>query len=480
MSIVVAKFANSFSEPACQQANNLPLVFSSTPWTLYSLLRRARTEVYYRELPVRDDLSHGPLTELSDLLGTGSVLVLCGGISGRDMHTVNQRAACQVAKRAGARVIVLGTFHGYENEFRDWSGCDTVVTALDRVEAVRSLLDAGVLDRSDRQLPALMSNRDVKPTKQFHPTADFLEVEEEIRTKSYWSHPYSYKQRIIGAGTGCPFGCAFCRLQRTPWTVPSPESLARNFAFFDGTAVDTVVSDMFLDRRWVKSFLEHLGAQGANLWLRTLSRADSLERCLDLLPMVRDVGFRVISIGFESANARVLRSIDKINNEVWRYEKIVNAAERHGIFIHMNVLIGLPEDDHDSLRETYEIVRSMGHSMTMSTFRPQKDTSIYQQVVEAGIPNPHANDFESYRKTHRAGQKEVFLPTKYLSTQEVQEWYEQISALRSPKADSVYSKQAIRDHLEKRTSRPNKASRIRGWLRSLLADETNESQAGAH
>ena len=110
LSIVVAKFANSFSEPACQQAVGVPLVFSSTPWTLYAYLRRHHTDVSYLELPI--DASQNPtaLNPLRHQLDKGSILVLCGGLWSGDDHNQNQRAACRAARESGARTLLLG-FH---------------------------------------------------------------------------------------------------------------------------------------------------------------------------------------------------------------------------------------------------------------------------------------------------------------------------------------------------------------------------------
>ena len=73
-----------------------------------------------------------------------------------------------------------------------------------------------------------------------------------------------------------------------------------------------------------------------------------------MLPKLKQAGFNWLAFGIEAANSRVQADVDKRFDEEEVYETMARTKDA-GINVIGNFIFGLPEDDHDSMRETLDL-----------------------------------------------------------------------------------------------------------------------------
>jgi len=175
---------------------------------------------------------------------------------------------------------------------------------------------------------------------------------------------------------GCPYGCGFCPIQ-APFRA-GERAVGRttnSYRFMDPEVVvatiDRLVEDrgvrtlriddelFVLNRRHVVGIAERLAtrwyADKINIW--AYARIDTV-RDRSLLDLLRKAGFRWLCYGIESASERVLEGVSK-GYRVSETERVVRMTEAAGIEVQQNYIVGLPEDDEESVAETKALALSL-------------------------------------------------------------------------------------------------------------------------
>ena len=417
--VLVCKSSSCFVEPSCSEPNrNTPPSFSSTPWTAQVAIQRQH-ECDYAEIFVNTHYSY------AEVFGQYTHFVLFGSVF-YDVELVSlQILLLKIAKKVGCRTLLIGNQQGFEQDIQFKSGADVVVSSIDSdpIVAIDLLEENGFFSQEDYQGPKQYSKRDLRSKKRFCDGISFLESRTDICRFDYWSSPYNFKQRIVSAGTGCPFGCTFCPSQNSVWSSKSAGQIVNEVAFWQGTAIDLLTAEFFLNRKWLEETLSALASAYIPIWMRVQGRIDSIHRNLDLLPLCKKAGIEMIYVGLESASDRVMGACKKNNNQTWRVEEILQIASQNDIGINLNLLVGLPEDDEESLNETYEFIKKYPYVTTAGFFRPIPGTSIIQGIKNSGLPLENNADLDGYLKNFSNRWVDgVHLPTKYLSKDRVVYW----------------------------------------------------------
>lgn len=183
-------------------------------------------------------------------------------------------------------------------------------------------------------------------------------------------------------------------------------------------------NNLFTNRLWLEELLASLSAYAPNKGMRTLGRIDDMSKALDLLPAMGRVGFNRIDVGLESASEKVLADMGKLDNDLGQAGILFDEAQKHGIKIQFNLLLGMPEEDEDSIRKTFEAFQKYGTTLNISLLRPYPGTPVHDKLQCLGIlpDNGHTfMDFLEASETFKASTPHV--PTKYLSKDELQAWH---------------------------------------------------------
>jgi len=423
--VLVCKLSSCFVEPSCSQPSVFSPSFSSIPWTAQVAIQR-KYECDYIEI-FENTPSH-----YAEMFSQYTHVVLFGSVFYAVKLVALQILLLKIAKRVGCRTLLIGNQQGFENDLQFKSGADVVVSVIDSdpIVAIDLLEENGFFGKNDYQGSKQYGKEDIRSKKHFCGGISFVESRREIYRFEYWSSPYRFKQRIVSVGTGCPFGCSFCPSQNTIWSSKNADQIVNEVAFWKGTAIDLLTAEFFLNRKWLEETLSALASAYIPVWMRVQGRINSIHRNLDLLPLCKKAGIEMIYVGLESASDRVMETCNKDNNQTWRVEEILQVADQNNIGINLNLLVGLPEDDEESLKETYEFIKKFPYVETVSFFRPIPGTSILRDMTDGELSLGGNTNLDGYLKHYSSRWTNgVHLPTKYLSKERVVYWKQRFDEL---------------------------------------------------
>lgn len=175
--------------------------------------------------------------------------------------------------------------------------------------------------------------------------------------------PKTGEEIFLEVGRGCPFACTFC--STAPYwerrhRVKSPARIAEEVGVVSGLYGQRrfhFTHDLFTtDRRWALAVADQLAAMDVTPRWTCSARTDRVDR--DLLASMAAGGCNAIYFGVESGSARVLASIKK---EI-PWEVTARAIEDSlsvGIQPNSGLILGFPEDDQTSAKETFEAYTRM-------------------------------------------------------------------------------------------------------------------------
>ena len=200
----------------------------------------------------------------------------------------------------------------------------------------------------------------------------------------YLLHPYV----SLYTGRGCRSKCTFCLWPQTVgghrYRVRSPESVeaemvrakrhfpqVREFFFDDDTFTDDLPRAEAIARRLGRLGITWSCNAKANVPRRTLG-------------VLRDNGLRLLLVGYESGNQRILNNVKKgLRLDVAR--EFTRDAKALGIAIHGTFILGLPGETSATIQETIRYACEIEpDTIQVSLAAPYPGTELYRQAQEQG------------------------------------------------------------------------------------------------
>lgn len=200
----------------------------------------------------------------------------------------------------------------------------------------------------------------------------------------YLKHPYI----SFYTGRGCKSRCTFCLWPQTVGghryrtrsiqNVVEEVKWAKNafpqvkeFFFDDDTLTDNLPR--------VEALAEGLGKLGVT-WSCN-AKANVPRKTLEVL---KDNGLRLLLVGYESGNQKILINIKKgIRVDVAR--QFTKDCHELGIIIHGTFILGLPGETKETIQETMNYAKEINpHTIQISLAAPYPGTVLYRQAKENG------------------------------------------------------------------------------------------------
>jgi radical SAM superfamily enzyme YgiQ (UPF0313 family) len=133
-----------------------------------------------------------------------------------------------------------------------------------------------------------------------------------------------------------------------------------------------------------------------------------------MLTKMREAGIRWVVYGFESGSRRVMKDVRKD----YRMESAAKAVEMtYNMDIHIvaNYILGLPEDDYNSMNETVKFMRNIKSEwINIYCAMAYPGSRLYDIAVKEGWALP-----DSWEGYSQYAYETLPLPTKYLTAGEV-------------------------------------------------------------
>jgi len=319
-----------------------------------------------------------------------------------------------IAKGAHFNVLDVATLEGHPSLDAVLRGeyepaCEAIARgeALSDIAGVTSRTAAGAIHRSPD--PGFIEDLDRLPFPARH----------LVRNELYIRPDTGEPQTTLVTNRGCPFQCVFCLAPQVGGRKNRYRSVGnvlqeieecvgrfriRNFLFR---------SDLFTQRReWVIELCREILARRLPIEWVCNSRVDTLDP--EMLDWMKRAGCWLIAFGVESGDDRMLERMNKRANSAQAREAI-RMTRRAGIRSSVYMLMGLPWDNEETIRENIVFFRELDADFVEIFYvYPFPGTALYELAIREGLLVAGKIPREAYG--------EPAMPTLHLSTTELSQW----------------------------------------------------------
>ena len=200
----------------------------------------------------------------------------------------------------------------------------------------------------------------------------------------YLLHPYV----SLYTGRGCRSFCTFCLWPQTigghkyrTRSVDSVEAeIARARELFPQVKEYFFDDDTFTDDEpRARDIARRLGRMGVT-W--SCNAKPIVSR--DTLAVLKDNGLRLLLVGYESGNQKILNNIRK-GTRLDVARRFTKDCHDLRILIHGTFIVGLPGETAETIDETIRFAREINpHTIQVSLAAPYRGTELFRQAVENG------------------------------------------------------------------------------------------------
>ncbi len=241
-----------------------------------------------------------------------------------------------------------------------------------------------------RSKGGILRNPDIPPIENLDALPFVTRVyARDLRIENYYNGYLKHPYISLYAGRGCRARCTFCLWPQTisghAYRVRSPENVyeemvvakqlfpqVKEFFFDDDTFTDNQPRAMEIARK----------LKALNITWSCNSRANVPKETLRVL---KESGLRLLTVGFESGNQRILNNIKK-GIHLDQARKFVKATKELGILVHAAFILGLPGETRDTIEETLRFAKEIDpYSIQVSLVAPYPGTEIYEQGLREGL-----------------------------------------------------------------------------------------------
>jgi radical SAM superfamily enzyme YgiQ (UPF0313 family) len=134
---------------------------------------------------------------------------------------------------------------------------------------------------------------------------------------------------------------------------------------------------------WVEEFCDVYASIGRPFWIQ--SRSDLICRRPDLIRRLKQVGLKLIGIGFESGSNKVLKSLRKGTTREINLEAS-HIVKSNGVLLSGSFMLGTPEEEEEDVRATVDLAREMKpHFTSVAFFTPIPGNDLYAYCKDKGL-----------------------------------------------------------------------------------------------
>jgi radical SAM superfamily enzyme YgiQ (UPF0313 family) len=353
----------------------------------------------------------------------GWISVADGLFEGLDYLRIAKRAGCKTA------LVLFDDFAGVQRQIlTDYSFVDYGVRRWDVETTLAKLLkhiQSG--ERYDfRGLVRRMGDLVVDNGEAIHHPENLHHL---VSSRAFLERlvPTSYEQFAVRVGSGCPFKCTFCHIGDRDNRYRRIEDVLEELACIPQDSMVRVLSaDLPQDTEWLRQFCEGIIARGIRIRWETDSRFTWLKD-VEFLKLMRRSGCVELAIGLESYHPDLLKAYKKgYKHEI--IEDALKVALQAGITPSLNMMIGHPLENEETLRTTESFLRGLSTKKDVKLIgiqylRPLPGTKISRELEQHGLlkrPLTYKDFF--------ASRDEPVVPTLALSKSEIVAWRDRLVA----------------------------------------------------
>lgn len=198
------------------------------------------------------------------------------------------------------------------------------------------------------------------------------------------------------ASFGCPFKCRFCISGTVSYKRRAPENIIAELEYMTSLGIREVYFADFTftaEKRHVMEICRQIIDKRIDLTWSCNVHSRTLDK--EILSMMKRAGCHTVQIGVESGSEEILRKYGKATDK-----KVIRRAftlckelriRTVGYFI-----IGLPEEDKNSVRETIKFAKELDPNFaSFAIATPDIGTPLWLEAIEKGWFDPAIEEFDS-------------------------------------------------------------------------------------
>lgn len=222
---------------------------------------------------------------------------------------------------------------------------------------------------------------------------------------------------IISTSRGCPFKCDFCYnscdAYKNLYINRNIDDVINDIKLINKKHIMFIDDNLIGNPKWTMEFVKALKPLNVK-WNAAVSL--NIADMPELLDEMKASGCQSLFIGFESINESSISNVNKVQNNLEKYNYAVNEIHKRGIMINASFVFGLDGDDKSVFESTLKwVVDNKIETVTSHILTPYPGTHLYKEFLETG----RIIDFD-YSKYNTANV--VFQPKK-MTVDELQQGY---------------------------------------------------------
>lgn len=231
---------------------------------------------------------------------------------------------------------------------------------------------------------------------------------------------------------GCPNNCYFCEEAKQPLSLKPLYAIQMeiNECANLGYRFISISDDMFTYNLSRIAAISEL-MKKYRMKFRCLTRANVFTD--KMAKVLANNGCLEIGFGAESASQLILNNINK-RITVEQIERTINLIKDNGMVARPSFMIGLPGENHETIRETYNFIQnSRLDDFVIFLYHPYKGTYIYDHIEEFDLELPDDYDDSMYLIGKNAKSPNNGVRTSALSAEQLVHYHEEFLELKKEK-----------------------------------------------
>lgn len=223
---------------------------------------------------------------------------------------------------------------------------------------------------------------------------------------------------VIYTSLGCPNNCTYCnirtyydgkpgiRFRGAASVVKEIDYLVKNYKVKNIKFLDELFA---INERRVDEICDLIISRGYDLNIWAYARIDTVNE--RMLQKMKKAGINWVCYGIESGSKKVRLGVSKTGFDKDKIREVINMTKKAGVYILGNFIFGLPDDDFETMQETYDLAKELNcEYVNFYATMAYPGSKLYEQAVEQGIALP-----ENWLGFAQLNEDTLPLPTKYIS-----------------------------------------------------------------
>ena len=189
---------------------------------------------------------------------------------------------------------------------------------------------------------------------------------------------------ILYTSRGCPYLCEFCYNScdyvHKQYRNRSIQNVLDEIDSFSTKQVMFIDDNFIGNIRWTREFLKAIKYKGLT-WHAAVS--SNIVNHEELLDEMQETGCRSLFIGFESINKNSIKSVQKNQNQIDKYEKLIDSLHQRGIMVNASMVFGFDDDGPKVFQHTLDwLVANKVETVTAHILTPYPGTKLFKKLKE--------------------------------------------------------------------------------------------------